>query len=60
MIVKDVQLVSWGMGTSIILDPLDVHRLCAELGKSLEEFASEKYRVKSCGWCDSSESKNVR
>lgn len=34
-----------GMGTSIILDPLDVHRLCAELGKSLEELLQKNIEL---------------
>ncbi len=31
-----------GMGESIVLDPLDVHRLCVNLGKSMEELLSRE------------------
>jgi len=31
-----------GMGSSIVLDPLDVHRLSAHLGKSLEQLIEEE------------------
>ena len=34
-----------GMGDTIILDPLDVHRLCAVTGKSFEELMQQELEL---------------
>lgn len=34
-----------GMGNTIVLDPLDIHRLCVELGKTFEEMIDEKIEL---------------
>ena len=43
-----------GMGTSIVLDPLDVHRISSGLGKSFEELLSSHLELGSsfpiCAW----------
>ena len=37
-----------GMGTSLVLDPLDVHTLCTGLGKTFEEFLSYAAELQVC------------
>lgn len=37
---KDCSSCCRGMGDSIVLDPLDLHRICTGLGKSFEELLS--------------------
>ena len=34
-----------GMGNSVVLDPLDMHRLCTGLGKTFEEFMTDSIEL---------------
>ena len=39
-----------GMGDSVVLDPMDVYRLCTNLGKTPQELVSTADPVRCHGW----------
>ena len=42
---KDCFACCQGMGSSVVLDPLDVHRLCEGLGQSFEQLLADKLEL---------------